>query len=428
MEIRVTDAKIQDVKSAITQVTKNGDQPVKAKQVAKAIGKLVAMETAMGPVVQLLSRAAQAELAQATERNWSVYMHLSEGAKQSLEYMADVLDEYNGYPIRNVATARRLDTLVEASKETAEKDVPPALLRFDGKDRRPTVMAGDASAVAMCALQVSQEARYFNQTLLQEEERSLSSGHRELLTVLRALQQDKDFFGTMKNETILWITDSTNLVSFLTKGTTKMKIQEQVLQVFKLLSEYRIRLIPVHLRRTDFRIQWADEGSREFDPDDWGIDRSSYRGLTRTWTPTVDLFAHHTNRKCERFYSYGNAPYSACVDAFAQNWEEEIAWTCPPVYLAADALKKIEHTRMMAILVVPVWRSATFWSLLFPDGETAVESCVRIQLFHPHVVRGQFCQNKLMQGRTAFPFIAVYLRSHGAGHTHKVGKITMPNM
>ena len=188
-EVRVTAEKIQDVRKAISQVTEGNGPSVKVRQVAKAIGKLVAMEAAMGPVVQLLSRAAQAELAQVTEKSWNVYMQLSHKAKEGLVQMAEVFEEYNGYPIKNVVTVRRLDTLVDASNETADKEAPPALLRIDGK--QPIVMAGDASAIATCALQVDQEAKDFNQTLLQEKERTLSSGHRELLTVLRALQQDE---------------------------------------------------------------------------------------------------------------------------------------------------------------------------------------------------------------------------------------------
>ena len=155
------------------------------------------------------------------------------------------------------------------------------------------------------------KSKYFNQSILQEAERSLSSGQRELLAVLRALQQDRALFEQLRHEKIVWLTDSTNLVSFLTKGTMKMAIQQQVLQVFQLLSEYKIRLIPVHLRRTDFRIQWADKGSREFDLDDWGVDAASYRDLAKVWKPTVDLFAHTMNRKCPKFYSYGDTPYSA---------------------------------------------------------------------------------------------------------------------
>ena len=342
--------------------------------------------------------------------------------------MSELMEDYNGYPIKNIATARRLEAYIQPSRETAEKEAPQMMLKLSGKQgEQPIVMAGDASAVATCALQVKEGADYFNQNILQPQERQMSSGQRELLTILKALRQDNDFFASLRNETILWLTDSTNLVSFLTKGTMKKHIQEQVLEVFSLLATYKIRLVPVHLRRTDFRIQWADEGSREFDPDDWGIDRGSYRELTKSWQPTVDLFAHSSNAKSTKFYSYGNAPYSAGVDAFAQDWTDEIAWACPPVYLVADTLKKIENTRMMAILTVPAWRSAPFWPVLFPDGQRAVTSCVSLKLFHPHVIRGKFCQNKLMQGRTSFPFLAIYLRSTGEGHSHESGKCRVPS-
>ena len=307
------------------------------------------------------------------------------------------------------------------------KDAPALLLRISGEERDPpTVIAGDASAVATCAFQVAKDSRYFNQATLTEEERGLSSGQRELLTVLRALQTDGKIFQSLKHKTILWLTDSMNLVSFLTKGTMKCHIQDQVLQVFELLTRYKIRLAPVHLRRTDFRIQWADEGSREFDPDDWSVDRTSFQELTRAWKPTVDLFAHTTNKKCQKFYSYGNAPFTAGVDAFAQDWNGELAWACPPVYMVTDTLKKIESSRMMAILVVPAWRSAAFWPMLFPDGKNAVKSCVSVRSFNPHVVRGQYCQNKLMQGKTAFPFLAMYLRATGTGQEHHSGKATCP--
>ena len=420
MLIKISDEKLRDVRAALTRVIGGGS--LRAKTVAKAIGKLIATEAALGPVVQLLSRAAQYELAQATEQSWKVQLQLTQQASQGLREMANSLEEFNGYPIKNVATAKKLDAFIEPSKETEGKEAPTQLLRLESTTRK--VVAGDASAVATCALEVGEGegTKLFTQNKLEGDERRLSSGHRELLTVLRALQQEPAFFDTLKNQTIIWLTDSTNLVSFLTKGTIKMKIQEHVMEVFRLLASFQIRLVPVHLKRSDFRIQWADEGSRSFDPDDWGIDTQSYRDLTRVWQPTLDAFAHTSNAKCSKFYSYGAAPRSAGVDAFAQNWTDELAFVCPPVHLITDALKKIESTEMMAILVVPAWRTATFWSIIFPDGKHAVTSCVNVREFRPHIVRGKYCTNKLMQGKTAFPFLALYMRSTGQGHTHKSGR------
>ena len=151
-----------------------------------------------------------------------------------------------------------------------------------------------------------------------------------------------------------------------------------------------------------------------------------YKEITKDWTPTVDLFAHTNNAKCHKFYAYGNAPHNGGVDAFAQAWDNEIAWACPPVYLITDVIKKIEASRMLAILCVPAWRSASFWPVLFPDGEYAIESCKRIILKRPWIIRGRYCTNKVMQGRTAFPFLFIYLKSRGAGHTGRCGSIKCP--
>lgn len=177
-----------------------------------------------------------------------------------------------------------------------------------------------------------------------------------------------------------------------------MGIQRQVLEVFRLLTSFQLRVVPVHLRRTDYRIQWANEGSRSFDLDNWTVDTASYKEITKNWTPTIDLFAHTPNAKCRRFYFYRAAAGSAGVDAFAFPWTNEIAWICPPVYLASEAVKRVEHTTMMAIVMLPAWKTARFWMTIFPDGEHAVESCIHARVFRPHVIRGQFCQNKLMQG------------------------------
>ena len=422
MSLSIAETKVEDIKQAIQEALTG---PVSAKTVAKAVGKLIAAEPALGPVVQLLSRGAQSELAQATETSWNVRLELSTGAADSLQEMQESLETFNGYPILNMATAQTLDSYIASTPETANRQAPVQLLQIKSTAEYATV-AGDASAVATCAMEISDKPRLFTQYELEAGERGQSSGQRELITVLRALQQENEFFEQMRGKTIIWLTDSTNLVSFLTKGTMRTEIQQQVLEVYKMLTKYQVRIVPVHVHRSDYRVQWADEGSREFDPDDWGVDAQSYKELTHNWKPTVDLFAHTSNTKCEKFYAYGRAQNCAAVDAFTQCWKEELAWMCPPTHLIGDALKRAEQTTMMAILVCPAWKSATYWSILFPNGKHAVASCVAIKLFRPHVLRGRHCYNKLLQGRTAFPFIAMYLRTKGTGYEHKSGTIACP--
>ena len=71
MSLKIAPEKIEDVRSAIKEVVQ-ATSAVKAKRVARAIGKLILVEPALGPIVQLLSRAALSELAQATESGWNM--------------------------------------------------------------------------------------------------------------------------------------------------------------------------------------------------------------------------------------------------------------------------------------------------------------------------------------------------------------------
>ena len=91
-----------------------------------------------------------------------------------------------------------------------------------------------------------------------------------------------------------------------------------------------VRLTPIHLRRDDYRIQIADAGSRPYDPDDWSVDKLSFETLTAQMTISLDAFAHTSNAKARRFFSYGLCPGSAAIDAFTQDWTDDIAWLCPP--------------------------------------------------------------------------------------------------
>ena len=83
------------------------------------------------------------------------------------------------------------------------------------------------------------------------------------------------------------------------------------------------------------------------------------------------------------------------MDAFAQDWNGEIAWCCPPVNLVIAALKKIAASKMQAILVIPAWRSAAFWAFVFPDGCHAIDICISISdsvpLLSVDVIAQTFC-------------------------------------
>ena len=77
------------------------------------------------------------------------------------------------------------------------------------------------------------------------------------------------------SQTVLWLTDSTNLTGYLVKGSVKPDIQKDVFEVFKLAHALKLVLLPIHLRREDPKIVMADAGSKWKDSDDWSVSRQT---------------------------------------------------------------------------------------------------------------------------------------------------------
>jgi hypothetical protein len=65
------------------------------------------------------------------------------------------------------------------------------------------------------------------------------------------------------------------------------------------------------------------------------------------------------------------------VDAFAFEWSGELAYVAPPVSMVTRVIKKIAITWMTGVLLIPLWKSAKFWSFAFPDGRHLVVDRIR---------------------------------------------------
>ena len=119
---------------------------------------------------------------------------------------------------------------------------------------------------------------------------SLSSGHQELLTLKKAILSDL----VPPSTSIVWYTDSKNLVSFWEKGSPKIDFQFDVIETLLGCKDRNIELYVLHLPREDPRIEAADVGSRYFDKDDWSIDEASFSVLQFRFLPlgfNLDPFA-----------------------------------------------------------------------------------------------------------------------------------------
>jgi hypothetical protein len=89
---------------------------------------------------------------------------------------------------------------------------------------------------------------------------------------------------------------------------------------------------------------------------------------------TIDLFATGLNAKCNRFYTRSAEEGSCGVDAFAQRWEGKRVYAAPPVSLALRTIRKAANVILGGVLIVPLWKSAKFWTVTFDDDRHL--SCV----------------------------------------------------
>ena len=229
-----------------------------------------------------------------------------------------------------------------------------------------------------------------------ETECGLSSTWRELEAVYRVLHSSVK---TIEGHDVVVNTDNKNVCSILKTGSRKCYLHEIAVRVDDLCSENEVNL----------KCQWVPRGnnvqadflSRCTDSDDWSVEPFVFYELERMWGPhTCDRFACSYNAKCEMFYSKYWCPGTSGVDAFNFPWLGENNWLVPPPRLIPYCISKVKNEKCKATLVVPKWKSAPFWPLLFDKHGKQLEFVANIFEFPPgHLtVRGRG-KNGIFDGR-----------------------------
>ena len=117
-------------------------------------------------------------------------------------------------------------------------------------------------------------------------------------------------------------------------------------------------------------IQWiprdlnteADNISKLFDFDDWGVSKEFFEFLDSIFGPhSLDRFADSNNKKLEKFNSKFYTPGTSGVDAFAFNWNGDNNWLVPTINLVIRVIKHCIVCKAVGTLVIPKWISAPFW-------------------------------------------------------------------
>ena len=141
MKVRATSEKFRSFREALKQATEN--EEVKAKRVAKVVGKAISLQPALGPIIQLLTHSAQSKLAAAVDKwGWSTKLRLSKEATEELNELSENMEEMNGQTICNNATAVTLESILGPVSQL--KRSPPRYtgqLLYTCRERAPIVFS-----------------------------------------------------------------------------------------------------------------------------------------------------------------------------------------------------------------------------------------------------------------------------------------------
>ena len=409
MTVRLEKAKKQRILQQVSETIAYGSKPIPAKELAGTLGKIVATEPALGPVVIMAARAAYTDLDKATqEKGWRTQVTMSKESVNGLRFFEENCSRFDNTPIRSAATEISVMSIIGPPSRFMKSSFVANHVRTEEEN----IWASDASGYATCAYSIKGEQLYYR-GVLTEEERKLSSGHRELLAVSKTLEYYESKGVTAGEATnVYWLTDSQNMVVFLTKGSGIGLVQTEVLKIMETCKRLNFRIIPIHLLREDPRIQVADDGSKTVDSDDWQVDEETFQKINRVHAFTIDLFASNTNTKCPRFYSNFYCQGTVGIEAFAHSWNEETAWICPPIREVTRIIRKLRISRLTGVLFVPEWKTADYWVEIFNEKGMLLWPFVNIDICRPYIVQGSHNYRSPFAGRVKFNFLAISFSSY----------------
>jgi hypothetical protein len=333
--IHLPSDRLSGIITDIEGVLSNTSSTISVRKLASVIGKIQSARLAMGNVV--LIKTKYCHMCVESRIDWDGVVILTDKARSELLFWQEYIVRLNGKPfIENIVC-----------------DV---------------TVCSDASGVGfggyVAERQGVEAIGRWSSTEMTE-----SSTWRELKAVHKVLYALK---AELKNQRVQWRVDNMNVIHIMRKGSMKAKLQNVMIDIFNVSEAYNILIFPVWIPR-------AENGRADLlsrlpykDADDWKVNFALFHRLNRAWGPfTVDRFATSYNTKCQRFNSKVWFKGTEAVNCFTVNWSGENNWLVPPPSLISEAIKKMSRDEARGVLILPCWKSAPYWPIIFPDGEKA---------------------------------------------------------
>ena len=450
----ITDERISRLESFIDsllyQIRGSNCGLINVRAIASAVGQIISLQSVLGKVVRLRTRELYGCIL--TKASWNAPVKVTQGAIDELKFWREnskslnqegkLINEesvcnvrmysdasstgYGGY-LEECNVSAHLRELEERSFKSSEMvhisgcmppeegyDLnsvnitelePPEVgsmavhLEMEGDGKSKYMLPGKsfvASATGESCVFGNSVVGAWNPT-----EKLKSSTWRETEAVKRVLSSNIDL---LRNKKVKILSDNKNVMSVLQIGSRKSELQELALDMHDICKQEHIEMHPEWIPRAGNTK--ADSLSRCGDSDDWSMKWWVFKMLDKKWGHhTVDRFASHFNNKCVRFNSRWWVPGTEAINALDEKWTGENNWVVPPPRLVPNCISKIENEKADCTLVVPEWKSAPFWPLLF--GKTSSFSEM-IQLPNRNVIDVGLGNNGLFKNNPlSFRMLAV---------------------
>ncbi|XP_063436370.1 uncharacterized protein LOC134717808 [Mytilus trossulus] len=298
---------------------------ITCRNLAKVCGKIISMLPALGSICQIMTRHLHMTIC--CRDYWDSFVYLNENVIQELRFWYFYCEKVS---FRQISYFHRM---------------PERIVFSDASE-----YAGAGYIVG------SNNVAHF---MWDKSEKTKSSSWRELKAVSNILQS---VHNQLSGKLVKIYTDNQNVTKIIRKGSMKSELQDIALDVFNICLDNNI-VLEIEWIPRDKNIQ-ADELSKIFDFDDWGVSDIIFKYFDRLWGPfNCDLFADSRNKKVSRFFSKFFTPGTSGVDAFAYDWSAFNNWIVPPIYLITRVINYMLICKAKGALVIPKWKSAVYWMI-----------------------------------------------------------------
>jgi hypothetical protein len=277
-------------------------------------------------------------------------------------------------------------------------------------------MASDASTPGFATIRVScgngiehewhegDCGKKLSARLFSPSEAAKSSVFRELTAICELYLKYKAAFA---GRAVVHFTDSLAVTIIMAKGSGKSELQNMALSIYKVCRQQSITLQVLWRRRSDPHIQLANEWSRAFDWESWGLVEEAFLWISAFFPRfQFDLFASEENNRCALFAASIFSQSCAARNAFTMDWSIlGFCWTCPPIRLIGAALRHATACESQGVLLCPLWRTMHCWKLLCYDGVHFNRLFSSVFSFFPELRSGPFVTNAVFSGVTSFPML-----------------------